>query len=286
MTEAEREKLEQEREDERKRADAAEKERDDMKTRLDAMENDAKRKDAEESERQAVAAAEKEKADKKRRDSRKDRHDKHDGDVMDCARCDSEEKEEQEVADKKRRDAAAPEQNIDPNREEQIKDSKRLDAALAEIAALKAAQEPPSHEEANALATAFHRADAVFQMLGERPLQPYPGEKSTAFRRRVVDSLRQQTTSFKDETIADSVSGVAFDWIESKIYDEAIAHAKNPVISDSNAFRLREHKDTVSMPGKVVTRFFGDSRAAFAPFMPQRGIKITRINRPQQGAQV
>jgi len=163
--------------------EAVKKERDDAKAKLDAFEKaDAARKDAEEkekadkakkdeSDKEAIEAAEKEKADSAKRDSRKDRHSKHDGDIMDCARCDSEEETERE--DKAKKDAA-PKTPVDADRGNELHDSK-FAAMQAEIDRLKAANRPLTMAERDEIAKAFHRADKAYQSLGDQTPQAIPG---------------------------------------------------------------------------------------------------------------
>ena len=159
--------------------EAVKKERDDAKAKLDAFEKaDAARKDAEEkekadkakkdeSDKEAIEAAEKEKSDSAKRDSRKDRHSKHDGDIMDCARCDSEEETERE--DKAKKDAA-PKTPVDADRGNELHDSK-FAAMQAEIDRLKAANRPLTMAERDEIAKAFHRADKAYQSLGDQTPQ-------------------------------------------------------------------------------------------------------------------
>ena len=293
VAEKTREELEAELKDAKARADAAEKERDDFKRKHDAAESekeerenkereDAKRrKDEEEAEREAIEKEEREKADAakadaaKKADARKKHHDaeKHDGVVGDCARCDEHEKNDASCG--------APVQTVEPNREEQIKDSKRIDELQAKIDRLTAERAPLSVDERNAVAAAFHRADSVYQMLGERTPQVLPGEKPIAYRKRLADGLRRHTKTFKDEQLHDSVSGRAFDLLEDGIYAEALAEAKNPTINDAAGI-LREVVTTKH--GKTRTEFYGDSRAAWAPFMPQVGLRITRFGPAQKAS--
>lgn len=290
VAEKTREELEKELDDAKRRADSAEKERDDARKSIDEKEKadkalkDAEEKeradkakhDEEESEAKAVEEAEREKKDK----ARKDRHDseKHDGAHKDCARCDESEREEEESKkDRKLRADGAPEEEINANREQQIADSKRISELEAKLADVLAGQKPLTHEDANAVAAAFHRADSVYQMLGDRTPQILPGERPSAYRRRLADGLRKHTKSFKDERINDSISGRAFDIVEDRIYAEALEEAKNPTLHDSVGI-LRE---IVSVNhGKTRREFFGDARAAWEPFMPPVGVKITRIVKP------
>lgn len=276
VTEEERKAMEQERDDAKCRADAAEakvKEYDD-KARKDAEEKekaDKARKDAEETERAAVEASEKEKADKKRAD-RKSRHDseKHDGEHKDCAKCDS-----MEIAD------AAPIEQVNANQIQELKDARRHDAqTLAELTAqLALLTRQPTNEDRNEIAKAFHRADSTYQMLGEPPPMSMPGESPIAYRRRLADGLRKHSTQWKEHAIHDSISGPAFDLVENAIYADALNAAKNPVINDS-ASRLREI--TTTQHGKTRVEFVGDPRAAWAPFMPPQHQFVKFNNHPDR----
>jgi len=267
--------------------EAVKKERDDAKAKLDAFEKaDAARKDAEEkekadkakkdeSDKEAIEAAEKEKADSAKRDSRKDRHSKHDGDIMDCARCDSEEETEREVKAKK---DAAPKTPVDADRGNELHDSK-FAAMQAEIDRLKAANRPLTMAERDEIAKAFHRADKAYQSLGDQTPQAIPGESPIAYRRRLANGLRAYTQSWKTYAFHDSQQSQDFRLVEDAIYSEAAAFAKTPQ-SDGK----RVTREVVTYPhGKTRTEFIGDSRDFFAPFMHPRKFAVTKINRPNLG---
>jgi len=267
--------------------EAVKKERDDAKAKLDAFEKaDAARKDAEEkekadkakkdeSDKEAIEAAEKEKADSAKRDSRKDRHSKHDGDIMDCARCDSEEETERE--DKAKKDAA-PKTPVDADRGNELHDSK-FAAMQAEIDRLKAANRPLTMAERDEIAKAFHRADKAYQSLGDQTPQAIPGESPIAYRRRLANGLRAYTQSWKTYAFHDSQQSQDFRLVEDAIYSEAAAFAKTPQ-SDGK----RVTREVVTYPhGKTRTEFIGDSRDFFAPFMHPRKFAVTKINRPNLG---
>ena len=267
--------------------EAVKKERDDAKAKLDAFEKaDAARKDAEEkekadkakkdeSDKEAIEAAEKEKSDSAKRDSRKDRHSKHDGDIMDCARCDSEEETERE--DKAKKDAA-PKTPVDADRGNELHDSK-FAAMQAEIDRLKAANRPLTMAERDDIAKAFHRADKAYQSLGDQTPQAIPGESPIAYRRRLANGLRAYTQSWKTYAFHDSQQSQDFRLVEDAIYSEAAAFAKTPQ-SDGK----RVTREVVTYPhGKTRTEFIGDSRDFFAPFMHPRKFAVTKINRPNLG---
>jgi hypothetical protein len=283
MADEDVEKIKQERDDARARADTAERELADAKTRHDAEEKertDKARKDAEEAE-----AAEK----SKKADARKNRHDsgKHDGKFDDCSRCDAEENETEEERkareareDKAKKDA---EEVIDPNREEIVADARRdsrIQGLERELATIRDGQKPLTIDDRNDVSAAFHRYDNLYQMLGDHTPQHMHGESPSAYRRRLADGLRKHTKTWKEQAIHDAVTGSAFDAIERCICDEALAEAKNPSNRDTAAV-LREVRDTTTTPGRTITRFFGDARIAWEPFMPQMGVKITRFNKPQ-----
>lgn len=292
------EKIKKERDDAVRRADAfeaKEKEREDAakkdadkgaledKKRKDAEEEkeraDKAKRDSEESERKAVEEAEKSKSDAKRADRSK-RHDagKHDGQFADCAKCDS---EEAAIADKAKKDAAAAVETVNPEidklHDARRADSKRIEELAAEIAALK---KQPTMDDANAIATAYHRYDSIYQMLGERVPQHMPGESPIAYRRRLADGLRKHTKTWKEHVLHDAVTGPAFDMLEDSIINEALAEAKNPTRTDANAGRLIER--TTVQNGKTRTEFYGDSSVAFAPF--EAPIMSFKFKKPTKAA--
>jgi hypothetical protein len=292
VTAEEKAALEKERDDARARADSAEKERDDAKARADEFEkNDKARKDAEESDKEAIAAAEREKADKAKkdaadakRDSRKDRHSKHDakkdGDIMDCARCDSEESEEKERDDKARKDAeGAPKTPVDAERGTEIHDSKfaameaRLKRQDEQLAAMTA---QPSIEDSNEIAKAWGRWDSLYQMLNEQTPRAYPGEKPRAYLRRLADGVRPFTQSFQNYAFHDSQQATDFGLVADAIYSEALAHSKKPIMNKPGQMR-----EVVTHPnGKTRTEFIGDHRAPWLPFAHPTKFAVVKINRP------
>ncbi len=269
------EEYEKEIEDAKKRADAAEKERDDAKMALDA-----KRKDESDKEALEVAEREKEKqkADAAKRDSRKDRHAKHDGEIMDCARCDSEEaEEEKERADKAKKDAADKEK-IEAERgmhfDSKLSDLQRQNDELRRR--LDGFSAEPTIEDRNAIAAAFHRADPVYQMVGDSTPRNIPGESPVAYRRRLAAGLRQYSDKWKGYAIHDSVDTHAFELLEKAIYDDAVTYAKSPAAQKPGVLRMIT--DTQTLPGKTIRRFEGDPRAAWLPFMPPMVNKLAKFN--------
>jgi Uncharacterized protein conserved in bacteria (DUF2213) len=277
---------------EKARADAAEAELADMK-RADDARKDAEekaRKDKEESDKEELEAAEKEKADKAKKDkARKDWETKKDSESeeefekrQDC-RMDGESDEEFEdrKRDRKAKKDAAKQEAIDADRgTKEIKDSRTV-TELQEIVErqgrqLAALSQPPSLEDADRVAKAWTRADALFQSLGEPTPQPMHGESPIRYRRRLANALRPFTDSWKSYVFHDSQQAQDFDAVENLIYGEAQAHAKK-VIVDKPGF-LREIKGKTAL-GRDQISFIGDHRTAWLPFMPPTQRYIKRVNR-------
>jgi hypothetical protein len=212
--------------------------------------------------------------DKRKADARKDE-----------SEDEKKEREGREDAAKKdaqaKKDAAAKTENVDAEVDKLQDTQKRHDADLkalqAEIAALK---RQPTMDDANAIATAYHRYDSIYQMLGERVPQHMPGESPIAYRRRLADGLRKHTKTWKEHVLHDAVTGPAFDMLEQSIIDEALAEAKNPTRTDANAGRLIER--TTVQNGKTRTEFYGDSSVAFAPF--EAPVMSFKFKKPSKAA--
>ncbi len=248
----------------KERYDAACAERDDLRKRMDAMEaerKDAKgeeRKDAEETEEEADKKAEAESEEEAKKDAKR----------KDSAKKDA--------AEEERKDAA-PKENIEAT-EAPIHDAADVKALAAEVDRLRARlvglERQPTIEDRDQIAAAFHRADSLYQMLGQVTPQVTPGELPVAYRQRLASGLRRFSPRFKSYAFHDSLDAQAFDLIETAIYADALEAAKNP--AEPAAGGLREVRTTEH--GKSVSRFYGDSRAAWRQFMPPVKTYITRFD--------
>jgi hypothetical protein len=249
-------------EDLQAKLDAAIAERDDARMKLDALKLDSAKADEAETEGESVEKAEKSEGEK----------------IADSEESDKLKETEKDVDEDKikaavKKDAAAVE-TVDVNRG--MNDSKalrtELDAAKGELSSLRSIvdglKRQPTSEDRDQIAKAFTRADSLYQMLGDETPATYPGESPIAYRRRLATGLRKYTDSYKAYVLHDSVDATAFGLLESAIYAEALEAAKHPVINDANEGVLREIK-TVEF-GKQVSRFQGDSNAAWLPFMPAK----------------
>ncbi len=235
----EREKLEQDREDARARADAAEKERDDYKTKLDEFEQASKAKD--DASKKDVDPDPADPADKK--DTKKD--------------------DDEKPADEK--NDGAPVDPVDANQLKELTDASRKDSArIAQLeSTIASLSKQPTIDDRNEIAKAYHRADSAYQMLGEQAPHALHGETPRAYRSRLAAGLGKHAKS--RYALHDALDAHSFDLVETAIYNDASEAAKAQ-IHDDNVGVLREVKSTEN--GKSVSRFYGDAKAAFAPFMP------------------
>jgi hypothetical protein len=250
------------------------------------MKADKARADAEETDAEAMRAAEKAKADRKKRhdcermDGESDEdHEKRKADARKDAT--EEERAEIEKADKAKKDAAASKETVDADRGTDIvADAATVTVPRAEFEKMQrtvnALAKPQSMEDRDEIAKAFHRADHAYQMLGERAPQSIAGETPIAYRRRLANGLRPFTQSWKNYAFHDSQQSQDFTLVEKSIYDEAAAYAKNPPANTMTGIR-----EIVTHPnGKTRTEFIGDARAVWLPYTHPTKFALTKINRP------
>jgi hypothetical protein len=288
VTDEEKAALEKERDDARKDAadakaklDEAEKEREDRRKK-DAERRDKERRDgrrkheatrrSDAGEKEESEEEEREREDRHKKDRAK-RHDsaKHDGEMMDCAKCDAAEDEESEKEEKDRKDAAAAKvAEVNAEIASEMRDAKeRADSMAEQIKALQANQQPMNHDDAMKIAQAFHRADSLFGMLGEKAPQHYPGEKPSRYQARLATELQKHlpdTSVYKAAVFNDSLPSQAFSLMEDALYKEVYAEAKSPTRNDSqmrNQLIMRETKDEL---GRTRREYTGSSRAGLGLF--------------------
>jgi hypothetical protein len=296
VTDEEKAAAEKELKDAKMRADAAEeeleKERKDRKMK-DAERHDKERRDGRRKHESArrMDAGEKEESEEEERE-REDRHKKdraklhdaakHDGEFMDCSRCDAAEDEEAEKAVKDRKDAAtAKVAEVNANIAEEMRDSKeRMDQMAATIKSLEANQQPMNHDDANKISRAFHRADSVFGMFGEKAPQHYPGEKPRRYEARVATELQKllpDSSRYKNAIFNDSLGEQFFNDGVEALYTEVLAEAKNPTRNDSAMRDVLIPRVSRDELGRTRTEYHGSSRAGLGMFVAPSFIgKIVR----------
>ncbi|MGC9271250.1 hypothetical protein [Acidiphilium sp.] len=249
-------------------ADALMKSHKDVMDRLDAMDRkDSARKDGEKDEGEDKT----EDSDGKRKDAadckadaeRKDAERK-DSEALEAAdRKDSEDKEGKDREDRARKDSSIAAEN---------RDMKAKIAALEHQ--MKHVYTEPSVEDRNALADARSRADSLFQSVLGRPVpEPIPGERPIAYRKRLAESLKKFSDTFKGERL-DSLTGTIFDTVEERIFADAAAAVKTSAVMPAGQLRAIKSRQL----GHDVTEYVGDPAAAWAPYSYGAGGKIS-INR-------
>jgi hypothetical protein len=92
--------------------------------------------------------------------------------------------------------------------------------------------------------------------VGKAAMQPFPGEKPLAFRKRVLNELKCHSTAMKDadfSTIADSAT---LGLIEKQIFADAAASARSGAGVAKNTLRARTRNEG----GHTITEYDGQTR--------------------------
>lgn len=139
-----------------------------------------------------------------------------------------------------------------------------LSARIREMEAqLAALARPRSHDDLNALAAAQSRADSVAQLFGEHADAPFANESPLSYRRRILGKFQKHSSRFADVRV-DRLDGAVLDEIERGIYADAQAAASSPSVMAPGVLIPQVSTDEA---GRKITRFHGDIKTAFAPFM-------------------
>jgi len=119
-------------------------------------------------------------------------------------------------------------------------------------------QRPRAFDEAEAIAAAHNRADALMQRLGTPTPAPAPGETAERYRQRLLARLQPHTTLAGAALPIGSMSGAVLDQIEGKIYADAQAAARNPQNIRPGELRAVRERD---QSGRLITTYVGDPMA-------------------------
>lgn len=209
--------------------------------RMDAAEADQKaRKDAEEEEKRKKGDPEQLAADKAKKDA-----------------------EEKEAEEKRKSDAAKADE------------ARRADAeATAKRIADLEAKMPKALTDADFMAVtdAQARADSVYQMLGSHAPRPLQGETVAVYERRVVRDLKQHSGRWKASDVgAVFADDTSFGVVRDQVYEDAIAHAKNPANILPGQLRMVEKRDG----SHTVREFHGEPRTWMSPMAGPVVLKAT-----------
>ena len=227
--------------------------------RMDAMEKarsdaDTKEEEHKAGEEAAKAAEERAKMEEKK-DAKKD--------------ADKEEEEAKKDADEEKSEKAED--------KEAKKDAVNVDDLRKHIAALEArlsgVTRERTFEDREQISAAYRRADSIYQMHGLHTPESVPGETPIAYRKRLAHGLRKYSKTYADYRLDSVPDDQTFGLVEEKIYADADASARSP--ENMPAGRLIPHTSNVN--GHTVTKFYGDSAAAWTFFQPP----VRRAGRPR-----
>ena len=268
-------------------ADDVMKKLDSMNARMDAIENKGGDKfaDAEEKEDCAKSDSSEE---AEEAGEREEKHEEEAIKELEMAKKEGEEEKREEKSDRKdaRKDASEEEKEDARKDSEDRKDrkdeaymdsQKRENAELRrKIEQMEARLKPLSHADRDALSQAQARADGVMQLFGKTANAPLAGENPVAYRKRLADSLKKYSADMKSVRM-DSLTGEAFDLVESKIYADAQSAALNPAEAPVGRLIPMVRRDST---GREVTTFAGDPNAWMQHFKSAGA--VCRINRARK----
>jgi hypothetical protein len=131
-------------------------------------------------------------------------------------------------------------------------------------AQLDAVQRPRADAEAEQIAVAYARADAMAQRFGGRAAVTIAGESALAYRRRLLRGFLQYSPTMANADLA-GCSSVALGAVEDRVYHDAAAASRDPARSGLEGKLIAHHEDDGS--GRVITTFTGDPLAWMSPYM-------------------
>jgi hypothetical protein len=265
--------------EDKKRMDALTAALDAATKRMDAIEEekkaDAKAKaDAEEEEEKEKKADAIKRRDAFKFSKRKDGEDdgefkaRRDAEEKMCADAEAEAGEPEPMAvdkAKKRRDAADAE---DEEEEKKANDSRSDSETVAELRArldlLEKKNVSRTDDEQNKFAEAQARADTVYSGFSKSAPRPMDGESLLAYRRRLLNGIKEHTAHKDSDLAVIAVDSAAFGIIEKQMYAEADALARSPASVPEG--QLREIVRTRG--GHTYTEFVGDPKAWMSNHAP------------------
>lgn len=174
----------------------------------------------------------------------------------DAAKKDADEKAEKEREEKEREDARK-----DASVSKENADLRRQMAAMQVVLNTLTTEVPAT--ERDALANAQSRADSVSAMFGERAPQPFSGELSVDYRKRILKKFQAHSAKYKESRF-DSADAATLDLVEDVIYNDAVVAAKAPALARPGILMPIEKRDAA---GRTITTYVGDPIAWMAPYM-------------------
>jgi hypothetical protein len=156
---------------------------------------------------------------------------------------------------------AAKETNMTDDLPEKIRRAKAMRDELNRLerevsSEMRETAQGPLHEmEENAIADCQARADSVYNELGKRAPAPWPGERLTQYRKRILAPLKPHSKTWSDVDL-NTQSGKNLDVIERQIFADAVAFADSNDAVQGDEMRA-VHKTDDS--GRRITEWRGRS---------------------------
>jgi hypothetical protein len=117
---------------------------------------------------------------------------------------------------------------------------------------------PLTGDEVAALDAAQRRADAVLNLWGESASAPVPGERPSAYRRRLLSAIAARTPKHQGRDFAMLPAGI-LDPIEERVYADAAAWGNDPASVPPGQIRAVRERDESN---RLVTRWVGSEYGA------------------------
>jgi hypothetical protein len=149
----------------------------------------------------------------------------------------------------------------DSDEEDEMTQNSQLAALQAQVEVLTkalAGQSTLSDAEAAEMGAARLHADAAMRGAGKPAMQPFPGEKVMAYRKRVINELKCHSTTLKDADVSTIADSASLSLIEKQVFADAAAYARSGAGIPQG--QLVGNK-RVTETGHTVTEYNGSVRA-------------------------
>jgi hypothetical protein len=176
-------------------------------------------------------------------------------------KADSDEKDESKDETKTETKADDAEPVADSDEEDEMTQNSQLAALQAQVEILTkalAGQSTLSDSESADIGAARLHADSAMQSLGKPAMQPFPGEKSLAYRKRVINAIKCHSATMKDADVSTIADSATLSLIEKQVFADAAAFARSGADIPKNTLRSRK---IVTESGHTKIEYDGAPRA-------------------------
>lgn len=184
-------------------------------------------------------------------------------------------KEEPKAETKADSEETPEEVKADSDEDSEMTQNTQLAALQAQVETLTkalAGQSTLSDAEAAEMGAARIHADAAMQSVGKSAVQPFPGEKPMAYRKRVINELKCHSASLKEADVSTIADSATLSLIEKQVFADAAAFARSGAGIPQNSLRARKHTTDA---GHTVIEYDGSPRA----WLQETELKAVRVGR-------